>query len=277
MNQESKIHTNVGLLSFNIIGGLGNQLFQIFFTISLAKKYKMRYVFPKKDLLLTGRKQDSARHAYYNLLPSLTLSSDIPNAIHVNEHGFRYSDIVIDPAQNYVFNGFYQSYKYLDSTIDPAKYFKLPDTDQALVERVMVKLRRDNRPLVSIHIRRGDALSKLEFHNVVGVQYVHNALTILQNKGIVNPKFVVFSDGLEWCKENLRFLGDCEFMEQKDYVEFVIMSRCDHQVVANSTYSWWAAYMNRNSNKTIIYPSKWFEMNVDTSDLCPPSWIKCQI
>jgi hypothetical protein len=89
--------------------------------------------------------------------------------------------------------------------------------------------------------------------------------------------FVIFSDDINWCKENFTFLIHTNFINEKDYVEMFIMSRCEHNIIANSSFSWWSAFLNTNPNKKVIYPSKWFlTKNLNTKDLHPKSWVSIQ-
>jgi FkbM family methyltransferase len=259
------IRNRVGKLTIDLCGGLGNQLFQIFFILGLAIKYGMTIVLPNKYKL------DNKRHTYYQIFPDLELTdAKLENAIYINEANFPQK---IDSSKNYIFQGYFQSHKYLENIV-PLDYIKLPVEDKKNINRVVDELRSHNRPLISVHVRRGDYLLVQHFHNILGPEYYKNAMEFFGH--IKNPLFVVFSEDKEWCDANLGFL-DFVFIKEKDYLELIIMSKCDHHIVANSSFSWWGAFLNQQQDKIVVYPSKWYEMGVDITNLTPPSWKSCKI
>lgn len=268
-----------GKIIMDVQGGFGNQLFQLFFVINLAKKYGMYIVVPDKKILSTGRSIDVERRTYYELFPrcfNLLTETEIKNlnAIPICETDFKYSKVtILDNSLNYVFKGFYQSPKYFDQNLNILDYLKLPDIDMAKVDEVITNLRSSRKTLVSLHVRRNDYLAHAYFHCVQSIGYYKKAIEALREENIL---VVIFSDDLSWCKEHFEFIKDKVFVQDKDYIEMMIMSKCDHNIIANSSFSWWGAYMNTNINKKVVYPSKWFAVNhVDTSDLFTPDWIKC--
>lgn len=116
---------------------------------------------------------------------------------------------------------------------------------------------------VSIHIRRGDYLKPQNgiLFELLTNEYYKEAIAAIQAR-ITDPVFYVFSDDLEWVKNNFTFLKGYHFVNEekmlKDYEELILMSRCQHQVIANSTFSWWAAWLNVSENKIVIQPEKWY-------------------
>ena len=129
---------------------------------------------------------------------------------------------------------------------------------------------------VSIHVRRGDYILKDQTNNkypIYGVNYYKKAIEILSNELIDTPTFFVFSDDIPWCKENFKwdnFYFACE--QNKPYEDFHLMSICKHNIITNSTFSWWAAYLNKNTNKKVIAPKIW-HYESDTDDLLLKDWI----
>ena len=102
------------------------------------------------------------------------------------------------------------------------------------------------------------------------------------NSQIENPKFYIFSDNFEWCKENLSFC-DPVYVDWNptsgpiNYLDMQLMSNCKHNIIANSSYSWWGAWLNNNPNKIVIGPKKWFNSSsekFDSTDIIPENWIK---
>lgn len=262
----------MGKITIDICGGLGNQLFQIFAMIKLAKTNGMQFVLPNKYYLIQPNNTNK-RHTYYNLFPSIDVQESL-EGIRIQEQNFEYEPINIEPVKNYCFTGFFQSWKYVEG-INPLDYIRLPKSDQNRLDDLKQKMRSEKKVLVSVHIRRGDYLKLSHFHHVVPIEYYKNASLTLKNLGIYNPLYVIFSDDIDWCKQNFEFLENKIFIQETDYVELFLMSSCDHHIIGNSSFSWWGAYLNENPYKHVIYPPKWFEIGINTKDLCPPKWIKC--
>lgn len=137
---------------------------------------------------------------------------------------------------------------------------------------------------VSIHIRRGDyLLDKNAVNNFVTCpkEYYQSAIEYIMSK-TVNPFFYIFSDDIDWVRENIVFPDDrVEYVDWNrgadSYRDMQLMSLCTHNVIANSSFSWWAAWLNTNSNKIVIAPQKWFrneEKNALLDDFYPYGWIK---
>lgn len=127
---------------------------------------------------------------------------------------------------------------------------------------------------VAIHLRKYDDIPNQSIHTLT-LNYYFEAIKYLTER-FNNLHFYIFSDNPEWAKENLLLSYDATFVEQnKDYEDLRLMSLCKHQIIANSSYSWWAAWLNNNPHKIIISPQKWFGNSIyDTSDLIPEKWIR---
>ena len=124
---------------------------------------------------------------------------------------------------------------------------------------------------VSIHIRRGDYLevrNKSIFENL-DLQYYKDAIALIVSK-IPNPKFYIFSDDIIWTKSHLPIEADHVYVNEantlKDFEELILMSFCKHNIIANSTFSWWAAWLNTNVNKLVLQPKIWYrDLNLQRS------------
>ena len=127
---------------------------------------------------------------------------------------------------------------------------------------------------VSIHVRRGDYLkdNNLNIHGLCSLEYYSKAIEIL-NKNSNNLSFFIFSDDLEWCKSKFSLSNDLHFCDGNFIEDFFLMSNCKNNIIANSSFSWWAAFLNENIKKTVIYPSNWFA-DKNVSIYFPKKWIK---
>jgi Glycosyl transferase family 11 len=134
---------------------------------------------------------------------------------------------------------------------------------------------------VSIHVRRGDYISNERIFNVHGVcppDYFRLAITEVMNR-VENPRFFIFSDEIKWVKANLELPMTSVFISEnrsiKDHEELILMSKCSHNIISNSSFSWWGAWLNQRSDKIVIAPQKWFsDPALDPKDIVPPQWMK---
>ena len=127
---------------------------------------------------------------------------------------------------------------------------------------------------VSLHVRRGDYVN-LKNINVLDVDYYMKAAEYIR-KNVEKPTFYIFSDDLEWCKSSLTFLGDCIYVErtQTEIDDLNLMSFCQHNIIANSSFSWWGAWLNQNPNKTVIAPKDWLLNDPGSSNVILSDWVK---
>ena len=178
------------------------------------------------------------------------------------------------------------AYKYLKGTyylkgwFQNEKYFK--DYEEIIRKELRPKYRiRISRQLgstllnydtVSVHIRRSDFK---RYNNLVPVEYYQRAMKMMESK-LNNVFYIVFSDEPEWVSDNMNFGKNVYFManEKKlqDYEELFVMSRCKHNIIANSTFSWWGAWLNTNKDKIVIGPKRWFSNN--NINIMPDDWIR---
>jgi len=132
---------------------------------------------------------------------------------------------------------------------------------------------------VSIHIRRGDYVNNPKtnkYHGICGIEYYKKAINLLENKIGKNFEIFIFSDDIKWTKNNLSFNQQMNFVsspEIPDYEEMYLMSLCKHNIIANSTFSWWGAWLNKNPNKIVIGPEQWFNKKT-IKNIMPSKWIK---
>jgi hypothetical protein len=283
-------------VTVDICGGLANQLFQIAVTLYYAKKFGHKPVFNNVKILPNY----TSRHTYWEVLNTTNLLT-IEN-ININDYivynvkeEFNYTDLNYIPA-NVMLRGYYQTSKFLDEIrFDFLNLLvsnkNINDIVTKSYNNIKNKFKTEN--LISLHIRRTDYIKFSHVHTNLGMDYYVEAIkklciAPLIAEGIDDTyPIIVFSDDYNWCKNNLSkyFTNPIYFVcdenitsmtEYVDYIELLLMSKMKYNIMANSSYSWFAAYMNNNEDKKIIAPSRWFEKGSgykDWSCLYCKDWI----
>jgi len=286
-----------------ISGGLGNQMFQYAAAKSLAVRMNTPMAF---DLYPLEKKTNATPRSFeldvfdIDIPKRNTLKGKIFNKIapYAQKHRKFFSvfnfftdtaAILYQPSfekikgNNITMLGHFQNEKYfkdIKETVRADFTFRRPLTGRNL--ELSEKLANNNS--VAIHIRRGDYLTqKSAVSNFVtcNKDYYEGAINYITEK-VKNPAFYVFSEDFEWIKENLDFNGYpvtfIDWNKGKDsYIDMQLMSLCKHNIIANSSFSWWGAWLNNNSQKIVIAPVKWFKdenKNSLLDDFYPDGWIK---
>jgi len=196
----------------------------------------------------------------------------------INEKHYHFDPDIMALPDNVSLEGYWQS----------EKYFK--DIEEIIRNKFTVKFKPDalNRELaetikgveaVSIHVRRGDYVSNpaaSRYHGTCSLDYYRRAIDNVLHK-TVHPHFFVFSDDPSWVKNNLKMAHPVTFAGHngpgKDYEDLRLMTLCRYHIIANSSFSWWGAWLNHSPDKTVIAPSKWFnDPAINTCDLIPDEW-----
>lgn len=180
-----------------------------------------------------------------------------------------------------IFAGYWQSERYWndikEQIISDLQFNALDNqTAKKLADEIA------NTEAVSLHIRRGDYLEEdvaKIFGNICTLQYYENAINYILKKN-KDVKFYVFSNDTQWVKENLKlenavYVSDILEPNTSDWNEMCLMSLCKHNIIANSTFSWWGAYLNTNKGKIVIAPKKWSNIS-ENKDICPKEWIRLE-
>jgi hypothetical protein len=173
----------------------------------------------------------------------------------------------IKPFLNY-FEGYFQSEKYFaDCTEEIRKEFQFKE-----------KLQAPDGNAVAIHIRRGDYVKFSNIHLVCTPAYYEKAIAYIQSR-VEIPVFYVFSEDLEWVRQNISIPSNSVFVDYNPVLpssrDMQLMSLCKHQIISNSSYSWWAAWLNRNSGKIVIAPDRWFADGGET-DIYLDNFVKIE-
>ena len=283
------------------MGGLGNQMFQYAMgralslkndtTLKLDLKYlidrkpKKNFIFRNYDLsIFRCNPKIATEEEVKNILGTGILRNKFINKLvplfyrrYYTENSFEYDKNIYSLSNNTYIEGYWQSYKYFEdiSEIIRADFenFSVFNIHQNVMSN---KIKSCNS--VCINVRRADFLTN-SFHGVCNIDYYHKGLKYISEK-VDNLNIFVFSDDILWCKSNLNFrypttFLDHEFAGEKFGVYLKLMTECNHFVIPNSTFGWWAAWLNESQDKIVVAPKNWFANNeINTKDLIPKSWIR---
>ena len=198
----------------------------------------------------------------------------------VKEKHFHFDPAVLRLRGSLYLEGYWQSEKYFADHRDVIRAdFQVRSPPDAFNAEMAQRIRAAGANAVSLHIRRGDYItnpSANAFHGACEPAYYHAALEALAAHG-VQPMVFVFSDDPEWARANLALQVPSTFVVQKDparsFEDLRLMTLCSHHVIANSTFSWWGAWLGHNPHKRVVAPARWFRgSDWDTRDLIPSTW-----
>ncbi|MDY3846131.1 MAG: alpha-1,2-fucosyltransferase [Eubacteriales bacterium] len=174
------------------------------------------------------------------------------------------------------FDGYWQSWRYIEEVKDEIFREYIPKSPIS-EKTAKTKTVMENENSVFVGVRRGDYLKEFSHYSAFDSSYYERAMQYI-DEHVKNPVYYVFSNDIEWCKENINWgehtvkFREPEF-QVNDFEEFILMSSCKHAIIVNSTYNWWGAYMIKYPEKIVLAPSKWFFDN-SPIDIIPPEWIK---
>jgi hypothetical protein len=202
-----------------------------------------------------------------------------PAPTYFTEKQFHFDPDILKLRGDFYLDGYWQSEKYfanIDRLIAQEFTVKTPQTgrDKEVAEQM------SSCDSVSLHIRRGSYLTPP--HNTVieprPLTYYHRCVDRIAQT-VKNPHFYIFSDDFQWVRNNLKLAYKTTFVDHnksdKDYEDLRLISLCKHNIVANSTFSWWGAWLNKNPRKIVLSPAEWFkDTSLNTRDLTPESWVK---
>ena len=279
------------MISIFLQGGLGNQLFQIFAYISFCIQTGDKIVIPKNKLDKFSA-EGFPRNTYWDTIfkrLSIFLSSDDKKLFslpYYNEPFYNHYPLIKYPNNlEYMFKGYFQSYKYFENNF---KKIKKMIGIHTLKEKI-----RENFPqfcekqFISMHFRIGDYKNIQDSHPVLSNQYYINSLNnLIESLGTDKLDILIFYEEVDINQINIKIkilkkrFPNMTFTKIdpaiEDWQQMLIMSCCQHNIIANSSFSWWGAYFNDNKGKHVLYPDVWFgkKLNNNTKDLCPATWTK---
>jgi hypothetical protein len=284
-----------------ISSGLGNQMFQYALYKKLSMKSDDVYLDTKSSYDVNDQHNGYELKRVFGINPNVAVDSDIDKLSDINNHfkarfrrklfGYKKTfykekmefsfDSQVMNKDNVYIKGYWQNINYFkDITEELRNDFKfIEELDQENC-KIAKKILSDKQS-VSIHVRRGDYYRNKQFEdkfgNIANLEYFKAAIEYL-NSQISDISFYIFSDDINWVKENLGHLGDFKYIDHNrgldSYRDMQLMSLCKHNIIANSTFSWWPAFLNSNVEKIVIAPSKWINIKeLSNVELFPDEWI----
>lgn len=250
------------------IGRLGNNFFQIAACIGYAKKHGVGWGI-RKGYIEKGFNVKQV-DKFLPSLPDCPYSYKSYTEFQDKWAGFEfnYHEIPFHPNGVEIV-GFWQSEKYFENAKDEVRKWLQPAKIDGYED------------YTSIHVRRGDYVNHSGSFPPITMDYINKAVKAIGN----TERFIVFSDDINWCKQNINFDGHIIFSEgRNEYEDLQLMTSCGNHIIANSSFSWWGAWLGHNPNKKVISPShkrgNWFGMEAgvkhDCIDLIPDSWIQIE-
>tara|TARA_R110000868_G_scaffold411065_1_gene701657 strand:+ start:1832 stop:2665 length:834 start_codon:yes stop_codon:yes gene_type:complete len=270
-----------------LMGGLGNQMFQFAIGKKISLKYNKKLILDKtfllrRDLDITYRNFDLN---IFNIDNEIVEDFVVTNDYEILEEPLMSPNMtdninIINNEKNIYVSGFFQKeYYFNDIRTQILKDFELTIQDD-YIKKLESDILSSNS--ICINVRRGDYVTNQNtnnFHGFHGVEYINNSISEITKK-IKTPMFYIFSDDIEWCVENLKinyphFFVDHTYKGNKFSSYLKLMSSCKNFIIPNSTFAWWATWLNQNEQKIVYVPKNWLNVNyVNTDGLIPLSWNK---
>jgi hypothetical protein len=285
------------MIIVRITGGLGNQMFQYAYAKSLEQKgyevkidtsafetYKLHggYQLDKYDIdLEISTKQENKKYYSNSLLSKVLRRMGVETSKAIREKSLLFDENFLNIEDNNYIEGYFQSEKYFENMRDVLlKQFTIKEELLKYTKEIEKKI-QNSLNSCSLHIRRGDFVNSdnINIHGSCDLEYYKRAIDHLEEK-IDSIGYFVFSDDISWCKENLN-LSNAIFVDSKEkripHEDMYLMSLCSHNIIANSSFSWWGAWLNQNEEKIVIAPKRWFaddEMQKQSKDIVCESWTR---
>jgi len=276
-------------------GGLGNQLFQYAIGRHLSIKNNTGLVLDTSNYLIDKNNRHYELHGYNikartaniityifvrlgkYIIPKITQNTRLPIK-YIKERNNYFNKEILSEERNIILDGYWQSEDYFkdirDIILDDLTLLSDPDKEN---KKMLKRINKSNT--ICLHVRRGDFVSNPLFQKYYGnltPEYYNKAINSICDR-ISDPEIFIFSDEPEWCKQNI--IIDCPhtFVDingpDKAPEDLRLMSACNHFIIANSSFSWWAAWLSENKKKIIIAPKRWYRTK-DEGDIVPKQWLR---
>mgnify|MGYP000205046855 CR=1 FL=1 len=276
-------------------GGLGNQMFQYAAARAASARTSSQLALDVRPLRVSGERSYSL--GAFRLSETLELVTEGPaprrngrisNYISsllggertFRESGFRYDPAVLRISPSLRMEGYFQSERYFADIAPVIRGDFTPQEDLLTEIDGLAKKLIPPGQCVSLHVRRGDYTNPatMAVHGLLDVPYYEKALRLVAERTGQSLPICVFTDDPAWVRANLTLPGEISFISEHTRTplqDLVLMSRCTHHITANSSFSWWGAWLNPHQDKVVVTPARWFQPSsgLDTTDLVPPNWL----
>ncbi len=284
-----------------IQGGLGNQLYQYAFSRSLSLRSGRPILLERRNISRdSSRKYELSAFNIKEEFPGLFIKWFVRWA--ASESSGNLFRTLFPPARNYkiikdqetgfdpsvfnlekgtlIFEGYWQSFKYFDPYQDVIKS-ELTFKKEPSVENANILEEIKSVQSVAVHVRRGDYVNNpkcKDLHGTCSLEYYQKANNYLE-QNVIKPHFYIFTDDPEWARENLKFYGPFKVVDNNlgkaDFEDLRLMTHCKHFIIANSSFSWWGAWLAYYPGKTVIAPKNWYKIdNYPPEDRIPGDWLR---
>lgn len=285
------------MIIIKLKGGLGNQMFQYACARHLAEKSDATlrldlgwyrdgipagdtvrlYGLDRFSISAQEASEDEIRNVGGRPSTAMRLAQKVINKLRPN-NSYLFDPRILDKKGDVYLEGFFQSehyFKDIDSII--RSEFRLKDSLGGAASIVLSSI--ESTDSVAVHVRRGDYISNINassFHGICSPEYYRGAIAMIRAR-VDSPRFFVFSDDIEWVQENIE-IPEATYVSRDDiadHEELVLMSKCKYNIIANSSFSWWGAWLNQDPDKIVIAPKRWVtDARIDTRDAVPNEWIR---
>lgn len=285
------------MIIVKIIGGLGNQMFQYAYAKALQQKgYEVKidvsafntytlhggYQLDKYNIDLEATTTVENNQFYKNSIVSKLLKKlGLYYSKIIEEKSLFFDENLLRVEDDKYIQGYFQSEKYfLDIREVILKQFTMISNITSYSKQVEKSI-LNSQNSCSIHIRRGDFTNSVNknLHGICNIEYYEKAIQLMNNKE-ENINYFIFSDDIDWVKDNLK-VNNAAYIDSEEkrlpHEDIYLMSLCKNNIIANSSFSWWGAWLNQNDKKIVIAPKRWFadeKMYAQSKDIICKSWIK---
>ncbi|GAB3938594.1 alpha-1,2-fucosyltransferase [Mucilaginibacter myungsuensis] len=287
------------MIIVKLTGGLGNQMFQYAFYKAIKRRVADVYIDCTTFEKVLAHEHVNLKKIFKNIQFDEARLTDIftladtsrsyfsrirrrcfgKRKTHIYEDRLTFKPELIGLTVDRYLDGYWQSELYFkDIKEEIIQTFSFPPLQNE--KNIQLQDSMIDQNSVAIHVRKGKDYDSAMRRNICDVEYYKNAVAMIKQK-VDSPVFYVFSDNIDWCKKNLDFI-DLNFVDwnpktgDDNYIDMQLMSYCKHNIIANSSFSWWGAWLNANKDKTVVAPKTWLNQdNVkhSISDIVPHSWI----
>ncbi len=284
------------MIIINLKGGLGNQMFQYAFGRALAIKNTDTLKLDTSNLSRASEIGNTYRPFSLN---SFNIKNDLATAAEIavlkkpeglirkikkrirtvlgGDPSNSFKDVYLNQTGDLYLDGYWQSPLFFQNIRENLLTEFTLKLCSEYGNYILEQIKSNNS--ISVHIRRGDYIKRPVIKKQFGpcsANYYKLAIDRLQNE-VLDGKFFVFSDDIAWVKDNIKVNPNTVFVSEptnSDAEELFLMSKCKHNIIANSSFSWWAAWLNQNPDKIVIAPTPWFDKVTYDKDLIPDTWIQ---